>query len=1515
MKRLQFRHHEDIFASRADALQYFADIVDTDKIASTEFGTTLFSEPMVAKYLDENQKPQIIVGIGVDSGNTPYHLIDTADLAQKIADEAIRATEAEKQLSGAVQTETERAINAENALSGAVQTETERAMNAENALSGMLQSEIERATEAENDLKEQISNNIVKIKTVSPSSDNILEEYALTNEIGEPLGENIKIYKDIHIIGATFGFKGVKSIEESEDGSFILTYDESSREDTVEYLYLVYKDSVGNIAFIGVNFEDFLQEKELKNGFEIQNHEISVKIKTDDPYLGIDETGIYTKGISEAIDDAAGNLSTEITEKIDNEIARSTAADEYISGLTSAFSASVISALTEVKETVTAETDRATAAESALSGAIETEIARAKEAESALSASISANQIDSKDVVLEKTETGTVLTIQTDEVTITKYASASTIYDTSVAVLGTLLRIKQVEDSDPEIKYHYELQDANGRRLGEPITISSESSLYKVEVGYVGDAINPDTGEYSQRGPDVNDKSLNFIYHLSDGKYTLVAIRIADYFTDSHFGRGLNNQDGVVSIVEGDDNEFLVIGEDTLAVVGVSKAIEEATLSAIGITHAAFSALTHDLNSKYDSATAFTQSKFEEATGMSNTQIGDLTNQLNEKFTEATALTEQRYSEATGLTQSRFSAVTNDLNTKYDSAVTMANEQYAKATGLTQSKFEEATALTENRYAAATGLTESRFSAVTNDLNTKYVSAVTMANEQYAKATGLTQSKFEEATALTESRVGDVSAYTEAKFTEATALCQSNFTAATSLTQSGIDKLNGDVTSAFTAMKDYYDASTSFTQSKADEASKGIASAFTSIMEAHKKATAFTQTKFDEANVNINSAFTAINNAKAEASAYTDSKYAQATALTENRYSSATAYTDTKIADVTSSIDSLSENLTKTLTESIANVNNSLTAETQNRETADADILAQLRTETSERTSANSALREAISSLSTTLRSEIASANTAINDDIDVLSGLAHSHANKTILDTISDSQVKDWNRIVVSAITSVAVNSVALPVLNNGVNIDLTPYAEREWVEDELDSMSANVSNVINSFSANTVIAINTLSSNTVNAINDLSANTSNALESLDDIEQEIITIKPKAADNSITVGSPEADGTPISVKIRPTDNAIKVDDNGIYVSTGDLKTYVGADAINVVDETISLRLDSTDKILSQNGNGLMANISLQWDKAEGLKLLGKDSSVIATVPATDFIKDGMLENVTLETDPSGQTPGTYLHFTFNSDSGKADIFLDVSELGLDDKLVELSGATSAIVSTLEGKLNELSASTISFSSSVVTNYAISGDVFNHINTVDSKISSVENKVNSLSASVMSNYATSADTHNAIQAIGTKVNEFSAATDARFEEVISSTGTFNTSLTELSASVVNNYVTSANVHNTINNFSAATDARLDAIEEATGTLNTSITNFSASVVNNYATSADTYAEIDALKQRVSELESQLDSLSGNLSTTIEEAVKAYIIGTTHQISVNDTGSHLTIGFDQNAIFGDQEDF
>ena len=552
MKRLQFRHHEDIFASRAEAMQYFADIADASKIASTEFGDSLYSEPMVAKYKDESGTPQVILAIGADSGKTMYHIIDTAKINMDLAENAAAIDE----------------------------------------------------------LRETVVTNVVKIETMAPSAENIREEYKLTNADGTTLGETIKVYKDSRLLGATFGFKGARTIESGEGGSFIITYDEEQREDSVEYLYIIYETTEGSIGFIGIDFENFLQESELKNGFDVTNHEITVKIKADDEFIGLDETGIFSKGIREAIDEATGGLNTELSEKIDEEIDRSTKADEYISGITSAFSASVVNTF------------------ASLSGNLKTEIDRAMQAESALSQTIADNKIYSKDVVLEQTDSGTSLTIQTDEVTITKFASASTIYDTNVGVLGTLLTIKEVDPQDSTVQYRYELQDANGKMLGDPIKINAETSLYKVEIGYVGDTIDPSTGEYIQRGSNPDDKALNFIYRLNDGTYNLVSIDISEYFTDAHFGRGLNNQDGVISLLEGDGNEYLVIGEDTLAVVGVNAAINAAKTES-----------AEKADNVYSAATAYTDTRVAEAKNYTDTKVADvttaidsLTNTLNESI-------------------------------------------------------------------------------------------------------------------------------------------------------------------------------------------------------------------------------------------------------------------------------------------------------------------------------------------------------------------------------------------------------------------------------------------------------------------------------------------------------------------------------------------------------------------------------------------------------------------------------------------------------------------------------------------------------------------------------------------------------------------------------------------------------------------------------------------------------------------------------------------------------------------
>lgn len=789
MKRLQFRHHDNIFENRAEALNYFADIVDTSKIASQEFGESLFSEPMTVKYKDEDGNVQIIFAIGVDSGHTPYHIIDSKQIAelieknaQAIADETERAMAAETFLSGALQSEIDRStetdedlqkqinenkvriesvtpsapnvleeyslknakdevlgvnikIYKDNALVGAVlgykgaisvtmeedgsfslsydedlrdesveylylvyrnekgelslvgldverflleaefkdgllvenhtvsvkikegenflnvtsagvetvgieeaidekvAEETDRAMEAEKFLSGAILTEVERATEAEANLQKQINDNKTEIKEIIPSSDDIRAEYVLVDATGKILGANVRVYKDNAIEGLVTGFAGLKEVEKTEDGTFNLIYDETTRDESVEYLYIIYTDKVGKLTFYGTSIDAFINENEIGDGINLENHKISIKVKDGEEFLTVGSDGISTKGIREAIEESSGSLGDELAKKIDDEIARSIAADEYISGLTSDFSAATVAEIGRIDESLTSLDEK-----------IDAETERALAAESAISATVATNKINSKDVILTSAATGTTLSIQVDEKTITKYASASTIYDTQVAVLGTLLKLKKVSDPDETVKYHFQLQDAEGNALGDDIIISNDGSLYKVEVGYVGDILDPVTGEYTQRGPNPDDKSLNFIYQYKDGKFHLVSIRIADYFTDTLFGRGLNNQDGVISLMEGDGNEYLVIGEDTIAVVGVDASITSAYTAATAYTQSKVESAITLTTDKFNEATAFTQSKIESAS------------------TASQQYTDQRYGEATAYTNNQIDAVTKSVD-------------------------------------------------------------------------------------------------------------------------------------------------------------------------------------------------------------------------------------------------------------------------------------------------------------------------------------------------------------------------------------------------------------------------------------------------------------------------------------------------------------------------------------------------------------------------------------------------------------------------------------------------------------------------------------------------------------------------------------------------------------------------------------------------------------------------------------------------------------------------------------
>lgn len=199
-------------------------------------------------------------------------------------------------------------------------------------------------------------------------------------------------------------------------------------------------------------------------------------------------------------------------------------------------------------------------------------------------------------------------------------------------------------------------------------------------------------------------------------------------------------------------------------------------------------------------------------------------------------------------------------------------------------------------------------------------------------------------------------------------------------------------------------------------------------------------------------------------------------------------------------------------------------------------------------------------------------------------------------------------------------------------------------------------------------------------------------AVQDINDLQEQVTTNKVEAADKSVVVTPSEGQKTTIKVNVKSGDNALKLDaENGLYVDQSALTSYEGKEAIAIADKAesegvkeISLKINANDKVLTQAAEGLLANINLTWSTADGLKLIGKNSTEIASIPASDFIKDGMLQSVELkvasEDEPIGEaTTGTFLVFTFNVDAGSKVINVNVTDL------IDVYTASTGI--KLEGK------------------------------------------------------------------------------------------------------------------------------------------------------------------------------------------------------------------------------------
>lgn len=150
------------------------------------------------------------------------------------------------------------------------------------------------------------------------------------------------------------------------------------------------------------------------------------------------------------------------------------------------------------------------------------------------------------------------------------------------------------------------------------------------------------------------------------------------------------------------------------------------------------------------------------------------------------------------------------------------------------------------------------------------------------------------------------------------------------------------------------------------------------------------------------------------------------------------------------------------------------------------------------------------------------------------------------------------------------------------------------------------------------------------------------------DDLTRKVTRVVA-AANKGIEIGGSEQTPT-VGIKLNPTQ--------------GNVTLSLGANGLKAEDTT-ALRDVTGQNFIKKNGTDVEGHLNLTYNtETKKINLEGFDSSIIASIDATAFIKDGMINTVELVTDPESHDPGTYLVITFNTDAGKDAIYLDVTGL-----------------------------------------------------------------------------------------------------------------------------------------------------------------------------------------------------------------------------------------------------------
>ena len=211
-----------------------------------------------------------------------------------------------------------------------------------------------------------------------------------------------------------------------------------------------------------------------------------------------------------------------------------------------------------------------------------------------------------------------------------------------------------------------------------------------------------------------------------------------------------------------------------------------------------------------------------------------------------------------------------------------------------------------------------------------------------------------------------------------------------------------------------------------------------------------------------------------------------------------------------------------------------------------------------------------------------------------------------------------------------------------DGTNSKSITIFDNEGSKSDTNTEINSLRNEIKTQIQNTLTSANTYTDKEIAKLDvDDSPVDNNFVTSVSESDGKITVQRAAVASPTKTVSVTKADGGGVNLDVNIDGKTIvKNTDGKISVASAALTQYVGENAVTVSsadtsnNKTVSLKINSGDKVLSQDSNGLSATLSIAYDSStRKLQLKGNNGNLINEIDATAFVKDGMLNDTAVFT------------------------------------------------------------------------------------------------------------------------------------------------------------------------------------------------------------------------------------------------------------------------------------------